>query len=320
MKLYPLSFTPILKERIWGGTKLQTVLHKSVVSKSVGESWELSAVSDDISVVNNGAAKGKTLTQLIDEYPEAMLGEKVLSKFGKQFPLLFKFIDAKEDLSIQVHPNDQLAQARHQSFGKTEMWYIMQADENARLIVGFNKESTQTDYLSHLQTNSLTKLLKEYPVQIGDVFFLETGTIHAIGAGILLAEIQQTSDITYRLYDWGRVDDKGIARELHTDLALEAINYNTTKSKVTYDNVVENKLVTVVDSVYFKTNYLQLSTSYSWIKKEDAFTVFMCVEGKCTLTHEGELFSLVKGQTILIPASITHFLLEGSATLLEISI
>jgi mannose-6-phosphate isomerase len=320
MKLYPLSFTPILKERIWGGTKLQTVLHKSAVSKNVGESWELSAVSDDISVVNNGAAKGKTLTQLIDEYPEAMLGEKVLSKFGKQFPLLFKFIDAKEDLSIQVHPNDQLAQERHQSFGKTEMWYIMQADENARLIVGFNKESTQTDYLSHLQTNSLTELLKEYPVQTGDVFFLETGTIHAIGAGILLAEIQQTSDITYRLYDWGRVDDKGVARELHTDLALEAINYNTTKSKVTYDNVVENKLVTVVDSVYFKTNYLQLSTSYSWIKKEDVFTVFMCVEGKCTLTHEGELFSLVKGQTILIPASVTHFLLEGRATLLEISI
>jgi mannose-6-phosphate isomerase len=298
MKLYPLSFTPILKERIWGGTKLQTVLHKSAVSKNVGESWELSAVPDDISVVNNGAAKGKTLTQLIDEYPEAMLGEKVLSKFGKQFPLLFKFIDAKEDLSIQVHPNDQLAQARHQSFGKTEMWYIMQADENARLIVGFNKETNQTDYLSHLQTNSLTELLKEFPV----------------------AEIQQTSDITYRLYDWGRVDDKGVARELHTDLALEAINYNTTKSKITYDNVVENKSVTVVDSVYFKTNYLQLSSSYSWIKKEDVFTVFMCVEGKCTLTHEGELFSVVKGQTILIPASITHFLLEGSATLLEISI
>lgn len=320
MKLYPLSFTPILKERIWGGTKLQTVLHKSSLSKNMGESWELSAVSDDISVVNNGAAKGKTLTELIDLFPEELLGEKVLSKFGKQFPLLFKFIDAKEDLSIQVHPNDQLAKARHNSFGKTEMWYVMQADENARLIVGFKNSSNQKEYISHLQQGTLLDLLEAYPVQTGDVFYLETGTIHAIGAGVLLAEIQQTSDITYRLYDWGRVDTNGVARELHTDLALEAINYNTTKSKITYDNIVENKSVTVVDSVYFKTNYLQLSSSYSWIKKEDAFTVFMCVEGKCTLTCEGELFSLVKGQTILIPASITHFVLEGSATLLEISI
>lgn len=320
MKLYPLSFTPILKERIWGGTKLQTVLNKSSLSKNMGESWELSAVSGDISVVNNGAAKGKTLTELIDLFPEELLGEKVLSKFGKQFPLLFKFIDAKEDLSIQVHPNDQLAQARHNSFGKTEMWYVMQADENARLIVGFKNSSNQKEYISHLQQGTLLDLLEAYPVQTGDVFYLETGTIHAIGAGVLLAEIQQTSDITYRLYDWGRVDANGEARELHTDLALEAINYNTTKSKITYDNIVENKSATVVDSVYFKTNYLQLSSSYSWIKKEDAFTVFMCVEGKCTLTCEGELFSLVKGQTILIPASITHFVLEGSATLLEISI
>lgn len=320
MKLYPLSFTPILKERIWGGTKLQTILHKSSLSKNMGESWELSAVSDDISVVNNGAAKGKTLTELIDLFPEELLGEKVLSKFGKQFPLLFKFIDAKEDLSIQVHPNDQLAKARHNSFGKTEMWYVMQADENARLIVGFKNSSNQKEYISHLQQGTLLDLLEAYPVQTGDVFYLETGTIHAIGAGVLLAEIQQTSDITYRLYDWGRVDANGEARELHTDLALEAINYNTTKSKITYDNIVENKSATVVDSVYFKTNYLQLSSSYSWIKKEDAFTVFMCVEGKCTLTCEGELFSLVKGQTILIPASITHFVLEGSATLLEISI
>lgn len=320
MKLYPLSFTPILKERIWGGTKLQTVLNKSSLSKNMGESWELSAVSDDISVVNNGAAKGKTLTELIDLFPEELLGEKVLSKFGKQFPLLFKFIDAKEDLSIQVHPNDQLAKARHNSFGKTEMWYVMQADENARLIVGFKNSSNQKEYISHLQQGTLLDLLEAYPVQTGDVFYLETGTIHAIGAGVLLAEIQQTSDITYRLYDWGRVDANGEARELHTDLALEAINYNTTKSKITYDNIVENKSVTVVDSVYFKTNYLQLSSSYSWIKKEDAFTVFMCVEGKCSLTCDGEQFSLVKGQTILIPASITHFVLEGSATLLEISI
>ena len=139
MKLYPLTFTPILKDRIWGGTKLQTVLHKSAVSENVGESWELSAVSGDVSVVNNGVAKGKTLTELIEENPTALLGEEVLSKFGKQFPLLFKFIDAKEDLSIQVHPNDQLAQKRHQSFGKTEMWYVLQADANARLIVGFEK-------------------------------------------------------------------------------------------------------------------------------------------------------------------------------------
>lgn len=319
MKLYPLTFTPILKNRIWGGTKLQTELHKFSNVSHIGESWELSAVPNDVSVVNKGAAKGKSLTELIDLFPEEVLGKRVMSLFGNQFPLLFKFIDAKEDLSIQVHPNDQLAQARHQSFGKTEMWYIMQADENARLVVGFKNPSNQEDYLAHLQNETLLDLLEEYPVQSGDVFFLETGTIHAIGAGVLLAEIQQTSDITYRLYDWGRVDANGETRELHTDLALEAINYTNTASKITY-HTVENTSVNLVDSVYFKTNYLQLSTSYSWTKKDDAFTVFMCVEGAFDLIYDSITYSFTKGETILIPASVTTFLLLGKATLLEISI
>ena len=231
---YPLTFYPILKERIWGGTKLKTYLNKPISSEITGESWELSTVPSDVSVVKNGLFKGKNLNELIDLYPEEMLGKSVFARFGKQFPLLFKYLDAREDLSIQLHPNDELAKARHNSFGKTEMWYVMQADENARLIVGFKEDSSREEYLHHIENKKLISLLNEVPVKKGDVFFLETGTIHAIGAGIVIAEIQQTSDVTYRIYDWDRVDANGNERELHTEFALDAINYKTTFTKKEY--------------------------------------------------------------------------------------
>ena len=319
MKFYPLTFTPILKDRIWGGTKLKTYLNKPIVSETTGESWEISTVPGDISVVNNGVLKGKNINEIIDLYSEDILGKSVITRFGKQFPLLFKFIDAKEDLSIQLHPNDALAKERHNSFGKTEMWYVMQADESARLVVGFKKNSNQEEYLSHLENKNLVALLNESPVKKGDVFFLETGTIHAIGAGVVVAEIQQTSDVTYRIYDWDRVDANGNGRELHTELALDAINYQTTPSKIDYKEEV-NKSTVVVDCPYFVTNIIALQETFIWKRTKQAFTVFMCTNGQFEMIVNGEILRYRMGDTILIPACIENLTVKGKATLLEISI
>ncbi|UGS24243.1 class I mannose-6-phosphate isomerase [Flavobacterium channae] len=319
MKFYPLTFTPILKDRIWGGTKLKTYLNKPIVSETTGESWEISTVPSDISVVATGVLKGKNINEIIDLYPEEILGKSVISRFGKQFPLLFKFIDAKEDLSIQLHPNDTLAKERHNSFGKTEMWYVMQADESARLVVGFKKDSNKEEYLAYLENKNLIDLLNEYPVSKGDVFFLETGTIHAIGAGVVVAEIQQTSDVTYRIYDWDRVDANGNGRELHTELALDAINYQTTPSKIDYKEEV-NKSAGVVNCPYFVTNIIALQETYIWKKVKEAFTVFMCTNGQFEMIVNGEIQRYRMGDTILIPACIENLTLRGKATLLEISI
>lgn len=319
MKLYPIQFKPILKERIWGGTKLHELFNKESKSAFIGESWELSNVPNDVSVVKNGFLKGKDLNEILALYPEAILGQDVIASYGLDFPLLFKFLDAKEDLSIQVHPNDALAKERHDSFGKTEMWYVIQADEAARLIVGFQKDSSKEEYIANLEQNSLLNILEEFPVQKGDVFFLETGTVHAIGAGTMIAEIQQTSDITYRLYDWDRVDANGIGRELHTDLALEAINFKATPSKIKYTTSI-NQSVNVVSCPYFTTSILTVETSCIWRKKKDAFTVFMCVEGKVEIDCNSEKTLITRGETILLPAEIEQIDLKGEATLLEISI
>ena len=319
MKFYPLTFTPILKDRIWGGKKLNTYLNKPLVSETTGESWEISTVPGDVSVVNNGVLKGKNINEIIELYPNEILGKSVLARFGKQFPLLFKFIDAKEDLSIQLHPNDELARERHNSFGKTEMWYVMQADESSRLVVGFKKDSNKEEYLQELNNKNLIGLLNEYPVAKGDVFFLETGTIHAIGAGVVVAEIQQTSDVTYRIYDWDRVDANGQGRELHTELALDAINYNTTPSKVDYQEVA-NQSTAIVDCLYFVTNIIALQDRFIWKKSKDAFTVFMCTNGQFEMIVNGEILRYRMGDTVLIPACIENLTVKGKATLLEISI
>jgi len=317
--LYPFTFEPIFKERIWGGTKLRDYLNKSISSEITGESWELSTVPNDVSVINNGILKGKNLNELIDQFPEEILGKEVYSRFGKQFPLLFKYLDAREDLSIQLHPNDELAKARHNSFGKTEMWYVMQADKGARLIIGFKEDTNQADYLSHLDNKSLLTILDEIQVKKGDVFLLETGTVHAIGGGILLAEIQQTSDITYRVYDWDRVDANGNGRELHTELALDAITYQTTSAKKEY-TAIENKSISVVDCPYFKTNIIELNGEIPIHKSKDAFTVLMCTDGNFELCLNDEKYVYKAGDTVLIPAVLTSFLLKGKATLLEITV
>ncbi|MFV8346571.1 type I phosphomannose isomerase catalytic subunit [Flavobacterium sp. ZB4P13] len=319
IKFYPLQFEPILKERIWGGEKLKTVLNKPIASKITGESWELSTVEGDVSVVANGKLKGKSLTAIINESPNEILGTEVYKRFGKQFPLLFKYLDAREDLSIQVHPNDELAKKRHNSFGKTEMWYIMQADVDARIIVGFNENSNASEYLENLKNKTLLTLLEDVKVKSGDVFFLETGTVHAIGGGLVVAEIQQTSDITYRIYDFDRVDAKGNTRELHVDLALEAINYNKVDTYKQYDRAL-NQSNPVVDCPYFTTNFLPLDGKITINKTGKTFTVYMCIDGIFEIEFDATRFRYKKGDTILIPADMDTFILEGNASILEVFI
>ena len=318
-KLYPLQFEPILKERIWGGEKLKTLLNKPITSKITGESWELSTVEGDVSTVANGDLKGKSLMELIDETPNEILGTRVYERFGKQFPLLFKYLDAREDLSIQVHPNDKLAKERHNSFGKTEMWYVMQADTNSRIIVGFKKDSSKEEYLKHLHDNTLVSILDDVKAKAGDVFFLETGTVHAIGAGLVVAEIQQTSDITYRLYDFDRVDAQGNKRELHVDLALDAINYNKVDTQKKYDSQANTSNV-VVDCPYFTTNFIPLEDKVEVSKSGETFTVYMCIEGSFEIEYNGFKHTYIKGDTVLVPAAINAFNLSGKASILEIYI
>jgi mannose-6-phosphate isomerase len=319
MPFYPLTFDPIFKDRIWGGTKLKDYLNKPISSKITGESWELSTVPNDVSVINNGAFKGKNLNEIIELYPEEILGKVIYNQFGKQFPLLFKYLDAREDLSIQLHPNDELAKKRHNSFGKTEMWYVMQADENARLIVGFKEDSSKEEYLHHIENKNLLSLLNEVTVKKGDVFFLETGTIHAIGAGVMLAEIQQTSDITYRIYDWDRVDANGNERELHTELALDAINYKTTESQKKYESLI-NKSTNIVDCSYFKTAILPLNGTVLLENNGDSFRVLMCTEGAFDIILDDKKYFYKSGDTILLPAVLSEVTLSGFATLLATTV
>lgn len=319
MKLYPLQFEPILKERIWGGTKLEQVLNKPISSSITGESWEISTVENDVSVIANGNFKGQNLNEIISNHPKAILGEKVYNQFGAQFPLLFKYLDAREDLSIQVHPNDELAKARHNSFGKTEMWYVMQADTDARLIVGFKEKSSKEEYKRQLENKSLLTILDTKKVNKGDVFFLNTGTVHAIGAGTLIAEIQQTSDITYRLYDFDRVDANGNTRELHVDLALDAINYDVVNAERSYSKKV-NEANEVASCPYFTTNFIPLDGTVAAQINQDSFKVYMCVEGEFELTLQDEKYRYSIGDTILIPAQMESYQLIGKASILEIYI
>jgi len=221
--LYPLKFKTIFKDKIWGGQKIKTYLHKDFSPlPNCGETWEISGVKSDVSVVNGGALDGETLADLLEQFKGELVGEKVYAHFGNIFPLLVKFIDANDDLSIQVHPNDELAKKRHNSFGKTEMWYVIESDPGSTLISGFNKEMTQQEYLDKLNSGHIMDILNRENANAGDVFFLPAGRVHTIGKGLLVAEIQQTSDITYRIYDFDRVDANGHKRELHTQEALAA--------------------------------------------------------------------------------------------------
>lgn len=304
--LYPLKFKTIYKDKIWGGQKIKTYLHKEFGDlPNCGETWEISGVKSDVSVVDGGELNGRSLADLLEEYKDELVGKAVYERFGNTFPLLVKFIDAADDLSIQVHPDDELAKKRHNSFGKTEMWYVIEADPGSSLIAGFNQEVNQQVYVDKLNSGHLTDILNREDVQAGDVFFLPAGRVHTIGKGLLIAEIQQTSDITYRIYDFDRVDDKGQKRELHTEEALAAIDYKKYPEYKTKYEAKKNEDVHLVSCPYFTTNVLDytenLSKDYSSL---DSFVIHVCLEGSYELQYNGNTISIQMGDSILLPNSV----------------
>jgi mannose-6-phosphate isomerase len=306
--LYPLKFKTIYKDKIWGGQKIRTYLHKDFGNlPNCGETWEISGVKSDVSVVDGGALEGQSLADLLEQYKDELVGKAVYERFGNVFPLLVKFIDANEDLSIQVHPDDVLAKERHNSFGKTEMWYVIEADPGSSLIAGFSEEVNQEIYVDKLQSGHLTDILNREDVKAGDVFFLPAGRVHTIGKGLLIAEIQQTSDITYRIYDFDRVDDKGEKRELHTQEALAAIDYKKYPNYRTDYTPVKNEDVHLVSCPYFTTNVLDytegVSKDYSQF---DSFVIHVCLEGSYELNYNGESYAVKMGECLLVPNSVNN--------------
>ncbi|MBN2519562.1 MAG: class I mannose-6-phosphate isomerase [Bacteroidales bacterium] len=311
--LYPLKFKPIYKDKIWGGDKIRTLLNKDFSPlPNCGESWEISGVEKEISIVKNGFLATNNLQELIEVYMGDLIGDHIYYKFGDEFPLLIKFIDANDDLSIQVHPNDYLSKERHNAFGKTEMWYIIDADRGAQLISGFNKKLTKKEYIQHLKNNTVEKILNYEKVKQGDVFFMPSGRIHAIGSGILLAEIQQTSDITYRIYDYNRKGTDGKPRELHTGLALDAIDFNFYKNyRTDYENQL-NEFSNIIKCDYFIASILEFNKS---INKDynliDSFVIYICLEGDIEIIDQYKNNTrLEKGETILIPAILKDITLN----------
>ncbi len=311
-ELYPLKFHPIFKDKIWGGNKIKTILDKDFAPlPNCGESWEISAHGDDISVVSHGSLEGRRLDDLITKYKGKLVGESVYNKFGNKFPLLVKFIDANDDLSIQVHPGDEVAQRRHNSFGKTEMWYIIQADEDAELSSGFKGPLDKDEYLEQFNSGKLMDLLNIEKVKPDDVFFLPAGRVHHIGKGCLLTEIQQTSDLTYRIYDFDRTDDQGNKRELHTKESLEAIDFEYHEHAKTIYEDKKNELVKLVSCDYFTTNKMHYTQAvdldYSAL---DSFVIYVCMEGSLTLESKHGIIEMKKGESLLLPATIEKITLS----------
>ena len=322
--LYPFKFEPILKSIIWGGSDICRFKNIHPVQEGIGESWEISGVHGSISQVSNGHLAGTSLDELLDRYGKELVGKEIYQKFGNTFPLLIKFIDARDDLSIQVHPNDALAKERHNSFGKTEMWYVINAAPGAYLYTGFKESITPEEYPETVKNNTFIDKLMKYDVKAGDVFYLPAGRVHAIGAGCFIAEIQQTSDITYRIYDYNRKDAAGNSRELHTELAKDAIDFNVYDSyKTEYEKNI-NHPVKLVASPYFTTRLLEMDTR---IKRDytalDSFVIYICMVGPCTVKDDkGNSETLRQGQSMLIPADtkLVTIVPDEATKLLETSV
>lgn len=320
--LYPIKFETIFKDKLWGGQKIKTVLGKNYGNlPNCGETWELSGVDGNISRIKNGALAGEDLKTTLSREKAALVGKKNYLEYGNEFPLLIKFIDANQDLSIQVHPDDKLATQRHDCKGKTEMWYVMQADEGASLISGFNQEVDKTSYLKHFESGRLTDILNREKAQADDVFFLPAGRVHTIGKGLMIAEIQQTSDITYRIYDFDRVDGEGNKRELHVDQALDAIDFKKYDHYKTQYEDIFNTRVTLQQCEFFTTNKLTLDQSMTVDLPElDSFKIYTCLEGSARIQYNGDQSeSITMGEVVLIPAVMTNYTIEpeGRVKLLE---
>ena len=322
---YPLRFTPIIKERIWGGQKLNSLLGKDLLGiEEAGESWEISTIEGDVSVISNGALQGISLDEALLQYGEEILGGDILTEFGRNFPLLIKFLDSKADLSIQVHPDDTTALDRHQCLGKTEMWYIIDAENDSNLICGFNKDVTPNEYIERVDNGTLPDVLDKLIVSNGDNFFIPAGRIHALGAGIVLAEVQQTSDITYRIFDYNRLDKSGNPRELHTEWALDSIDFKVDKSLNNQNHKLTDSSSNIATCKHFTTNILDIKSTLGFDNtKRNNFTVLICVEGYGTINYRNKEEDLKIGETLLIPSCLKQFSLSprnGNFKVLEVYI
>lgn len=309
-QLYPFLFEPNLHPVVWGGSQLRTYKGMKPADDPIGESWEVSAVPTSTSVISNGEFRGQDLVSVINAQPEAILGNKVCEQYGGKLPLLVKFIDAKRDLSIQVHPNDEMAQREHGKMGKSEMWYIIKADPGSFLYAGFSKEITSDEYQRRIADGTITDVLAKHEVQPGDVFYLPAGRVHAICGGIMLAEVQQSSDVTYRIYDYNRPGMDGRPRELHTALAAQALDYHVEENYRTEYAEIPDKAVHVINSQYFDVRVMELTAPlHRNLIKYDSFIISMCIEGDCKLQirSTGDELILHEGNTTLVPASIADY-------------
>ena len=310
MPLSPLLFEPNLHAVVWGGHQLRPYKGLEPTAEPIGESWEVSAVPSSPSIISNGEWKGRDLNAVIAEHPDEILGKAVNEKFGGKLPLLVKFIDAERDLSIQVHPNDEMARREHGKMGKSEMWYIIKAEEGSHLYAGFRQEITPYEYQHRVADGTITDVLADHPVKAGDVFYLPAGRVHAICGGILLAEVQQSSDVTYRIYDYNRPGMDGKPRELHTELAAKALDYHVEKNYRTEYADTDNRAVQIIDTPYFDVRVMELSQPFHRnLIKYDSFVISMCLQGDCRLRvrSTGEDILLREGHSTLIPAAIADY-------------
>ncbi|NVO21549.1 MAG: class I mannose-6-phosphate isomerase [Bacteroidetes bacterium] len=305
-ELYPLKFSPLFKDKIWGGQKAKTRFGLDFSPlPNCGEAWVLSGYPGNESIVSNGFLKGNNLNELLEVYMEDLLGDKVFEAYGEEFPLLIKILDSNDWLSIQVHPDDELAEKRHEGRGKTEMWYVIDAEPEAELICGFRNKVTREQYLEKMKQNSLASILNYEKAEKGDVFYVPSGRVHALGPGLFIAEIQQSSDITYRIYDYERKDPNGKERELHTELALDALDFDSgSDARIVYESRL-NSTVPVVQSPFFHTGVISFGTTvvknYAAL---DSFVILFCVEGKCSVQFAAGTEILKAGEVVLIPASM----------------
>ncbi len=322
--LYPLKFKPIFKDKIWGGQKIRTDLGMDFGNlPNCGEVWVISGYNNNVSVVENGYLAGNELNELVEVYMGDLVGDKIFDRFGEEFPLLIKFLNADDWLSIQVHPDDKLAGIRKIGYGKTEMWYVLAADENAQLISGFNQEIDKESYLDHLNSKSLKEILNFEKVEKGDAFFLPAGRVHALGPGSLIAEIQQTSDNTFRIYDWDRIDEEGMERELHIDAAMEAIDFKKYPEYKTRYRHNKNQTNNIIDCPQFTTNIIEFDHS---VKKDytilDSFVIYMGIEGTSTMKWDGGELAIKPGDAVVKPAMVHSLELipQADSKLLEVYI
>ena len=313
------KFNPLLKSILWGGEKIVPFKHLTSEQKQVGESWEISGVKDNESVVSNGEYKGWTLNKLVETLKDKLVGKENYERFGNEFPLLVKFIDAREQLSIQVHPTDEQAQAQGLGRGKTEMWYVMESDADASLRSGLKQQITPEQYKEMVENDTITEALSEYPVKEGDVFFLPAGRIHSIGAGCFLAEIQETSDVTYRIYDFKRKDKEGNYRELHTKEAAECIDYTVYPDYRTQYEARQNEPVELVSCPYFTTSVYDLTEPMTLDYSDlDSFVIFVGLKGEGEITDaEGNTISFRAGESVLLSATTTVVKVSGTIKFLE---